>query len=736
MEQRPHDQNIQPDTAELILRPDETYSCETYIFEPSPGEGAHGFLFAAGETEDRQGVGPELLDTVVTAMQREYYRDSHRSPANSFEMALHQANLILHDTAEQGLREWMAYFHMAVGVLVNDQLHISVAGGGKIILVRKTNLTEISEGLSHYPITNPLQTFSQVASGVVQSRDTLFFTTVNFDTVFHPVDVTRLALDHAAATISSRLEQLYKDQHRHSSLAMVTVSLLPPYMTGSPQQMVATAPARRTTSGMSGINIRPRQPLTIRRGALQRTFLFIAQIFATLWQMLVRYFWPLLKRGSTTSGRALITASKATGRNLHGIATRGRQQLKESDSLRSIGSGTVRTFRSLPQRIFYGLANLPKSSKIFGVFAIILLMALGVSLLLLQQKRAADEEIERASEILHEARTKKDAAETALIYDNREQARTLLSESLVLVEDLQAIGLYAEEVSQLKSDIQTATDRLQRIIRPATSALRVVADITAYISKEVPQQLFFVNDHLYTYNPATNAILKIGLDGVSQIVHQTSLGIGFIANGVTHASDKSIVLSTDPAGIALFDTKDDTLLKQAIQLPAEGSVITDLAVFGNRLYIYDEKAVNIFVFNKTLRGYSAGTPWIADAQTPKTGIQSFAIDGNVFVLYKDGSIRRFFKGAPADFSAEKVDPALQNIVGDIITTDTLQYIYVLDSTNKRVVIFTKKGALVQQIFLREGTDLRAIAIHPDEQKLYALDGTRILEVSLVESKDQ
>lgn len=734
MEHHSPDQRIQPDAAELILRPDETYACETYIFEPSPGEEVHGFLFAAGETEDREGVGPELLDTVVTAMQREYYRDPRRSAESSFEMALHQANLILHDTAEQGLHEWMGYFHMAVGVLINDQLHISVAGGGKVILVRKHVLTEISEGLSHYPITNPLQTFSQVASGDVQPSDTLFFTTVNFDTAFRPADVTRFTLDHAAETISSRLGQLYKDQHRHSPLAMVTVSLLPQH--GTAPKHMAAVPSRRAASGISGANIRPRQPLMIRRSAWQRTFLFIAQMFATLWQMLIQYLWPLLKRGSATGGRVLVTASVTTGRNLHGIAARGRRQLADSSSFRSIGSGTVQTVRSLPQRLLQGFSNLPRSSKIFGVFAIVLLVSLTVSLVFLQQKRAADAEIQRASEILHEARTKKDAAETALIYDNREQARTLLNEAQALTQELRGLGLYAQETSQLTSDIQTASDRLQRIVRPETSALRLVADISQQVSQEAPKHLFFVNDNLYTYNPSTNAILKIGLDGAVQIVHQTSQGIGFIENGVAHLSDKSIILSTNPAGIALFDTKDDTLLKQTIQLPSGDSVVTDLAVFGNRLYLHDQKAGNIFVFNKTLRGYSSGVPWIEDASAPKTGIQSLAIDGNIFALYKDGSIQRFFKGAPAEFSAEKVDPPLHNIEGDIMTTDTLQYIYILDSTNKRVIVFTKKGALVQQIFLNENTDLRAMAIHPDEQKLYALDGTRLLEVSLLEATDQ
>src|SRR5436190_8813059 len=105
----PSSKSLKPDAQELILCDNQAYACETYIFDPSTGEEHLGYLFAAAETEDRGGVGKELLDMVVTAIQNEYYRDPSRNPVHSFELALHQANLILHDAAERGVRDWMGY---------------------------------------------------------------------------------------------------------------------------------------------------------------------------------------------------------------------------------------------------------------------------------------------------------------------------------------------------------------------------------------------------------------------------------------------------------------------------------------------------------------------------------------------------------------------------------------------------------------------------------------------------
>ncbi|MGH9857141.1 MAG: hypothetical protein ACRD4B_04780, partial [Acidobacteriota bacterium] len=193
---------LRAEAEETLFSPDETTVCETYVFEPSPGEEGCGFLFIAGETTNEGGIGRELLDTIATAIQKEYYRDPKRSSATSFEMALHQANLILHDTVEQGIQDWMNYFHMAVAALSGTALHIAASGEARVLLVRQTKLTVVSEGLSHFPITNPLQTFSQVASGTVASSDMVFLATSQLLSLFRPAEISRTVVSTAAASTS------------------------------------------------------------------------------------------------------------------------------------------------------------------------------------------------------------------------------------------------------------------------------------------------------------------------------------------------------------------------------------------------------------------------------------------------------------------------------------------------------------------------------------------------------
>ncbi|HSX24339.1 MAG TPA: hypothetical protein VLG69_00005, partial [Candidatus Andersenbacteria bacterium] len=403
---------IQPSAEELVLCTDSSMVCETYLFEPTSEETRLGFLFAAGETEDRGGVGKPLLDSIITAIQKEYYRDPSRSSATSFEMALHQANLILHDTAENGVRDWMGHFHVAVGVLAGSQLHVSVAGAGAVFLARRSVITNISQGLSHFPITDPLKTFSQVASGTVMTRDSLFFTSSTFDSVFRSVDVGRFSLEHSASTIASRLEQLYLDQEHTVPLSVTVVTLLPQYI-ATPKQEI---PSRRSAQPVDqeAPSLQPRTPLLIKKTLPQQIIFLLGTGIKAFWNICKQWVWPFLKKGSKKGGRAIGEVSQKATKKVHTLTV------------------PKLSFKSTAQTI----TRLPKSSKLFAAIALVLLIVLGVSIALLRHKQASDQAIQAASEQLHLARTKVDAANTALIYDNRTQASGLLDDAQKLADQL------------------------------------------------------------------------------------------------------------------------------------------------------------------------------------------------------------------------------------------------------------------------------------------------------------
>ena len=735
-----------PDADELVMFDGSRAVGDTFIFEPAGGEVKLGWLYAAAETEKLDHAGKEIIDTVIQALQREYYRDPARGVLASFESSLHQANLILHDLVEQGVREWMGSFHVAVGALAESNkqsgesheaphltLHVSTAGEGIVLLSRAQKLTLLSAGLSHSPILDPLRTFSSVASGLVNERDIIFVGTSNFDQVFRSEDLVRFVADQTGETIAMQLRQLSEDQKRPQPVAALVIAMSPDQARGH-RRTVSTA-ANRQPLSVTGLT--PRKPLIISRSIGKKVFLLIGRIAVYSGQKIQQVIWPYVKEGSRRSGRAIFQVSKTAGRGVQSFTNK-----KFKKSLGNAGGGnrpglTMRSaggkdlMKNIGRSMMNGINKLPRSSKIFGVTAILLTILLGISVVLLQQKRAADEQIQQASEFLHEARTKKGAAETALIYDNREQARVLLADAQQIIDRIKLSGLYQDQVTELADGITAVQDRLDKVTRVAPNATTIIGDLGSVITNQAPTRIFFVNDAIYSFDPASNVIVRVGENGTVEKVSKNTSGIGFFTVGATQEADKNIVLATDEPGLALYDIKTEVLQKQEVQLPSEQSVVVALATFGNRIYLYDGTMDNIYGYSKTLRGYSGGNPWITSATFPRNNVIDMGVDGYVYTLHSDGIIRKLLKGEEVEFKMEQVEPKVSE-QSSLVINESLRHLYVLDLVNKRVVVWDTVGHLIRQIFLGEESSAKDIAVSTDEKKLYVLDGTKVLSISLEE----
>jgi len=748
-----------PDTDELVLFEGSQSVGDTYIFEPTGKEKVLGWLFAAAEVEEQDNVNKDVVDTAIAALQREYYRDPQRGILASFESALHQANLVLHDLVTQGIREWMGGFHVVVGVLAEGKesgvltngdedikmtLHVSTAGDGIVLMNRAHRVTAISAGLSHSPITDPLRTFSSVASGVIAERDILFFGTANFDQIFRNEDLGRFVADQTAETIALRLVQLHEDQKKMMPVAALIVAMFPQQQRAGRQRVPDRDLVDQRDPISAAAGLHPKKPLVISRSIGKRVLVLVGRIIVYLWQKVRSVMWPYVKAGSKKGGQALFVASKSAGRGVQSIAVRRMYQLKTGDmdspnspqvvmgqSKTSVLKGLAEMPRWLMKRAIHGIKALPKSSKIFAIVAIVLAVLLGVSMVLLQQKRAADVQIQQASEFLHEARTKKEAAETALIYDNRDQARALLKDAEELAERVQLTGLYEEQVTELSSGITVVQDRLDKVTRVSVDLSRVIGDFSDVMPGQQPTLLFYVNGALFSFDPGSNIIVRMGEDGAVAKVSSTTQGIGYFTSGTVHEADKTIVLVTDEPGIALYDTKTELMQKQEINLPSNESEVLAVATFGNRIYLFDRAANNVYGYSKTLRGYSGGNPWIVDSEFPVSTIEDIGVDGYIYTLHKDGSVRKLLKGEQVDFELEEVEPSISGDASLVINED-LRHLYVFDPANKRVVVFDTVGNLSRQIFFGEDSNVRDVAVDMEEKTLYVLDGTQVKAISLKE----
>jgi hypothetical protein len=144
--------------------------------------------------------------------------------------------------------------------------------------------------------------------------------------------------------------------------------------------------------------------------------------------------------------------------------------------------------------------------------------------------------------------------------------------------------------------------------------------------------------------------------------------------------------------------------------------IGQIQTFNGRIYIADEAKGSIIRYEPgSFEG--TGEPWFS----PETVVNlqdliSMEIDGDIWLLFESGMIMRYREREQLPFSPENSIGLAENPVDMYVTKQDSAYIYLVDASQERILVYDKDGAYVGQ--------LRA----PEDDLLQGLSGFYIDEV--------
>ncbi len=157
--------------------------------------------------------------------------------------------------------------------------------------------------------------------------------------------------------------------------------------------------------------------------------------------------------------------------------------------------------------------------------------------------------------------------------------------------------------------------------------------------------------------------------------------------------------------------------------------IGGLGIYYGNVYVLDRDGKQINKFVQTSSGF-ANTNYFASGVSPDlTSATSIAIDGSIWILFKDGAIEKFTKGKADAFSITGLDKGFSNPTR-IYTTIDFDNVYILDQGNSRVVVLDKSGnykAQYQADILKNAADFEVLE---SSKKIYVLSGEKIYEIDL------
>jgi sugar lactone lactonase YvrE len=107
-----------------------------------------------------------------------------------------------------------------------------------------------------------------------------------------------------------------------------------------------------------------------------------------------------------------------------------------------------------------------------------------------------------------------------------------------------------------------------------------------------------------------------------------------------------------------------------------------------------------------------------------------AVDGNLYVLFADGQVKKFLDGQPQDFSMQGLPTPMNSPTTIFVSGEqsptAAGHVYVTDTGNERIVEFDKQGNYVRQFQdAADGThlrNLRGVYVNEERGQLFILSG--------------
>jgi len=321
-------------------------------------------------------------------------------------------------------------------------------------------------------------------------------------------------------------------------------------------------------------------------------------------------------------------------------------------------------------------------------------------------------------------------------------ARDLLPQTEALLAQAEAIKPGEATVSELRGSIAEHQDKIDKVER-----LYWVGELRNYDEPGTQPRRVVVNGlHVYVLDNGNDRVFHHQLDEANDALEPDESDSVLVRRGQqveTAVAGEMLDLAWMPAG-GNRQTSDLLILESGGLLeynPSWGLVPVAIAdkerwgspaaigsYFGN-FYVLDPQAGQVLRYLPGAEDYSipAENYFPDDVAVDLSGAVDIAIDGFVYVLYADGSIRKFEGGVPVEFQVAEIDKPLGRSTAIYTAPDDVaQYIYVADAGNKRVVQLNKDGRFVRQFKPRdEGSvdfdTLRSLFVDELGGKLYLLN---------------
>ena len=320
---------------------------------------------------------------------------------------------------------------------------------------------------------------------------------------------------------------------------------------------------------------------------------------------------------------------------------------------------------------------------------------------------------------------KQNQTDAFLLYNNEDGAKKILNEIEELLKNFpQNTDEQKAKYQEIKSKTEGQLERVRKVAKINDS--QEVANFLNLNSNAQAQNLAYLPDLNKIYagdsSQKTIYIVDISQNLVTPITGFAQPIASLLFPAIT--KEKSIYyLNND--NVAIFDATKEEIVNIKIELKTSSDKITGANNYNNKLYLLVPSENKIYKYDKNGSSFSTPQNWLTENVDLADSVD-LTIDGNIYVLKKNGTIIKLLKGKLQNFSLENVEPAIEQATKFVMLPDQ-NFIYILESTKNRLVVFNKNGQLIKQYQSDQWKDLKDVVVDEKNKTIYLLNGNSIIK---------
>jgi len=722
---------INPLNRSRIFIPDPTGSQEKYL----------GRIFGIIEMEGREKERNKII-SAIRSIEDDYYEIDESKIENidlekHFEEKLQKLNNRLIDLFNEiQFSASLRSINSIIAVLHKNNLSFVQTGNIIPYLIHKSKnnlykIININDTLekSQTDHINPLKFFSNIVNGNIDFSDSLFFCTPSFPEFIAlekiKKTISTLSRDGAISefkSILSNIEEMnkknphspfrlaYQDERAMSrnlpvkSLDKILATEDKTEKLLTPSIWLETKKILHKFTLFTQNSFKYKKQTAETQGILSRIMMYSAATFLHIINIIKNT--PAFIKNLPTKAKLMI--------NRDFWAAKSKILL---NSMLLLFKKTVAKFRELP-----------KMNKIIISTSIALIFIFAISLIIMNSNKTSQIEEQNYNQTIIEITQKINSAEASLIYQDEEKSRKLLIESKDAISQLLKNNLTKDQknqIAQLSANIEKLMKDLRHIVN--------VENPTVLLSftNATANKLFAFNDNLYALNSNTNEIDGINLSSKQYSpLDLLTLNAGNIIFEAQKDEKTAVFFDSNGALFQADLSSQKPEFKKIENISYQNYAIKDIVIYSKRLYLLDAKTNQIYRHEGVESGFSSTKKnWLND-NLSLANISSLSIDGDMYLLNNDGQVWKLTKGKKdPNFNLARIDPEIKN-PARIYTGPKNDFIYILEPSQKRLIVFNKNGNFVKQIFSEKFTNLKDFAVFEKQKKLYLLNENDIFEIDL------